>query len=426
MVLLIILLFFSAFFSGAEIAFMSISHLKVRHLIEQNKRNARLLDKLKSNPDKLLITVLIGNNLANIGAASFATTVTVEFLQSVGINNALGYGAGIATGLMTVIILIFGEIYPKSFCVHHSVSVALTLAPAIKFFQFFFSPAIWVLLFINRKTTGDSYWKKYPLMTEDELITMVKLGEEEGAIKQEEKELINNVFELDNTEVAEVMTPRLDMFTLDGSMTIQETLEIFKKFDNIVYSRIPVYEENVDKIIGVVLRKDILFAGLQNQQQKKIKSIMMPALFIPENTMIDALLLRFKKQKNHLALVVDEHGGIAGLVTFEDVLEELVGEIYDETDKLEQPVVKINEITYKVSAKLNIGEINEMLELQLEENEAYDTLSGLMLFRLGHIPHKGESLKIDELLITVNKIKERRITEVIIKKEQSKRPSEES
>jgi putative hemolysin len=167
-------------------------------------------------------------------------------------------------------------------------------------------------------------------------------------------------------------------------------------------------------------------AGLQNEQNKKIKSIMMTALFVPENTMIDALLRRFKKQKNHLALVVDEHGGIAGLVTFEDVLEELVGEIYDETDKLEQPVVQIDELTYKVSAKLNIGEINDMLELQLEENEAYDKLSGLMLFRLGHIPHKGESLNIGGLLLTVNEIKERRITEVIIKKEQSDKSPEES
>ncbi len=425
-ILLIILIFFSAFFSGAEIAFMSISRLKVRHLIEQKKRNARLLERLKSNPNKLLITVLIGNNLANIGATALAATVTIELLRRMQISEALGYGAGITTGFMTILILIFGEIYPKSFCVHHAIPVAQFLAPVVTFFQFIFSPFTKALLLLMKYTTGDTYLKQYPLVTEDEVITMVKLGEEEGAIKQEEKELINNVFELDNTEVAEVMTPRLDMFTLDGSITVKETLEVFNKLDNIVFSRIPVYEENIDKISGVVLRKDILFSGLQNQHQKKIKSIMQPALFVPENMMIDALLRQFKKQKNHMALVVDEHGGIAGLVTFEDVLEELVGEIYDETDKPEYPVVQLSENTYRVSAKLNISEINEMLEIKIEENEAYDTVSGLVLYHLGHIPHKGEKLIVDRLRFIVNKIKERRITEVIVRIEPPEEPVEDS
>ena len=402
---------------------MSLSELKVRHLTEEKRRNARLLQRLKSNPDKLLVTVLVGNNLANIGAAALATSLSIQILQQMNFSDAPTYGAGIATGVMTLLILIFGEIYPKSYCFHHTVQVALAIAPAIQFFQWIFAPVEWVLSLISRTTKSDALSKRYPMITEEEVRTIVKIGEEEGVIKQEEKEMIHNVFEMDNTDVASVMTPRLDMFALDSGMTIEEVLE---KIEIVGYSRIPVYEQNIDKILGVVYRKDILLAGLHNEGDKSITSIMLPALFVPENMMIDSLLRQFRKQKNHMSLVVDEHGGIAGLVTFEDILEELVGEIYDETDVLENPVIQVDENTFKVSAKLNITEINELLDLHLKEDDSYDTLSGLILFRLGHIPEKGETLKIDSLLLTVNKIEEHRITEVIINKEQREKPSAES
>ena len=413
-ILLVILLLFSAFFSGAEIAFMSLSDLRVRYLIEQNKRNARLLQNLKSTPNKLLITILIGNNLANIGAAALATTLSLQILNNGDNLGHLGYSVGIATGVMTLLILIFGEISPKSYCIRHAEQVALTIAPVIKIFQWIFSPVAWILNILTRANTGDYFSKRYPLVTEEEVRTIVKIGEEEGVIKQEEKEMIHNVFEMDNTDVASVMTPRLDMFVLDESLTINDAL---KDIEDVVFSRIPVFQENIDKITGIVYRKDILRAGLRNEGNNPLASIVQPAIFVPENMMIDALLREFKKQKNHLALVVDEHGGIAGLVTFEDVLEELLGEIYDETDKLEQPVVQLDENTFKVSAKLNINEINEMLDLHLKEDDAYDTLSGLILLHLEHIPEKGESVKIGSLSLTVNKVEEHRITEVIIKKE---------
>ena len=412
-ILLVILLFFSAFFSGAEIAFMSLSDLRIRHLIEQNRRNSRILRKLKSKPNKLLITVLIGNNLANVGASALATMVSIETLRNLGLGDTLGYSVGITTGVMTLLILIFGEISPKSYCIHHAEQVALAIAPVIKTFQWIFSPVAWILNILTRATAGDFFSKRYPLVTEEEVRTIVKIGEEEGVIKQEEKEMIHNVFEMDNTDVASVMTPRLDMFALDESLTIDEAL---KEIKDAAFSRIPVYEQNIDKIVGIAYRKDILYAGLRNEGNNLLSSIVQPAIFVPENMMIDALLREFKKQKNHLALVVDEHGGIAGLVTFEDVLEELIGEIYDETDKLEQPVVQMDENTYRVSAKLNINEINEMLDLDLEEDDSYDTLSGLILLHLGHIPEKGESVKIGNLSLTVNKVEEHRITEVIIKK----------
>ncbi|KPK91356.1 hypothetical protein AMJ80_07415 [bacterium SM23_31] len=422
-ILLVVLLFFSAFFSGAEIAFMSLSDLKVRHLIEQNKRNSRLLRKLKSKPNKLLITVLIGNNLANVGASALATMVSIGILSDLDLGDTLGYSVGITTGVMTLLILIFGEISPKSYCIHHAEQVALNIAPIIRTFQWIFSPVAWFLNVLTRATAGDFFSKRYPLVTEEEVRTIVKIGEEEGVIKQEEKEMIHNVFEMDNTDVASVMTPRLDMFALDESLTINDAI---KEIEDVAFSRIPAYEQSIDKIVGIVYRKDILHAGLRNEGNNPLSSIIQPAIFVPENMMIDALLREFKKQKNHLALVVDEHGGIAGLVTFEDVLEELIGEIYDETDELEQPVVQVDENTFKVSAKLNINEINEMLDLDLEEDDSYDTLSGLILLHLGHIPEKGENIEIDNLSLTVNKVEEHRITEVIIKKRKPGEQPQES
>jgi len=398
---------------------MSLSDLKVRSLVEHRVRNAHLVQKLKSKPNDVLVTILIGNNLVNIGATSIATIVTVKIFQRFGVSEALGYGAGFATGIMTLVILLFGEIIPKSYCVLHSARIALIFAPAVQLFQWLFTPITYLLSICYRSIKTDYLHKRYPVITEDEVRTIVKIGEEEGVIKQEETKIIHNVFEMGDTDVASVMVPRLDMFTLDSALTIGEALQ---KIENVPYSRIPVYSDTLDNIIGVVLRKNILQAGLRNERDKTLKSIMHEAHFVPENTMIDTLLMQFKEQKSHLALVVDEHGGIAGLVTIEDVLEELVGEIYDEKDTFEQPIKQIDENTYRVSAKLNISEINEQLKIYLAENDSYDTLSGFMLHRFGHIPKEGESVKEDVLTLTVSNVAKHRIIEVIVKREQPKEP----
>ena len=285
LVLLVFLIFFSAFFSGAEIAFMSLSDLKVRHLSEQKIRNSKLLASLKSDPHKLLVTVLIGNNLANVGASAIATSLTINILNNFNISSALSYGAGISTGIMTILILLFGEIYPKSYCMNHAEKVALAISPLMKGFQLIFSPIAWFINITNKIASGDSYLRKYPLVTEEEVRTIVKIGEEEGVIKQEEKEIIHNVFELDNTEVAAVMIPRLDMFTFESEMTIGKAL---KAIDKLAFSRIPVHQQSVDKILGIVYVKDILQAGLSNRKDELVTSIMKPAVFVPENMMVDA------------------------------------------------------------------------------------------------------------------------------------------
>ena len=414
-ILLIILIGLSAFFSGAEIAFISLSDHKVRSLVEHGVRNAHLVQRLKSNPHNLLVTVLIGNNLVNIGASSLATVITVDLFTRLGFSSAVGYGAGFATGIMTLVILLFGEIIPKSYCSLHSARIALVFAPAVQMFYWLFTPIMYVLSLFYPSIKADYLNKRYPSITEDEVRTLVKIGEEEGVIKQEETQIIHNVFEMDDTDVASIMVPRLDMFTMDSALTVREAIQ---KIENVPYSRIPVYSENLDNIVGVILRKELLQAGLRNEYDKTLKSIMQEAHFVPESTMVNTLLMQFKKQKIHLALVVDEHGGIDGLVTIEDILEELVGEIYDKKDTFEQPIKKIDENTYRVSGKLNISEINEQLHIHLTEDDSYDTLSGLILNRLGHIPKEGESVTEDVFTLTVSKVAKHRIIEVIVKKEQ--------
>jgi CBS domain containing-hemolysin-like protein len=393
---------------------MSISELRIIHLVEQKKKNSVLLQKLKSDPSKLLITILIGNNLANIGAASIATTLSIEFLKNRQITEGTSAGIGIATGIMTLIILIFGEITPKSYCVNNAEKVALFISPAIKIFQILFKPVAFFLNIVTRMTTGDYLSRRYPLVTEEEVRSIVKIGEEEGSIMLEEKEMIHNVLELDDTDVSAVMIPRIDMVTLESTLTIDETIEMLK---DKVYSRLPVFEENVDKIIGIGYVKDILHAGLSGHGDKTVKDYVRPAIFVPETMTVNILLKQFKKEKTHIALVVDEHGGIAGLVTIEDVLEELVGEIYDETDKPEELVSPIDDKSFKVMAKINIGDLNEMLEIELLEDESYDTLSGLILHELGKIPEKGETVRISNISLKVHKVEENRIIEVILTKE---------
>lgn len=393
---------------------MSISEPRIRHMVEKKKRNARLLERLKSEPHRLLTTILIGNNLAVISASSLATTVSISFLESLQFPDVASYGVGITTGIMTLLILIFGEIVPKTFSIVHAEKVSLTISPIIQFFVWLFRPLEIVLSLITKLTKFDPLGSDRKLVTEDEVISIVQIGEEEGSIQQEEKKMIHNVLELDKTDVGSIMTPRVDMFALEGNLTISESIE---KIDDKVYSRIPVYDDNIDKIVGIAYAKDILHEGFSGDGKKTLADVAREAIFIPESMTINVVLQQLKRDKTHIAIVVDEHGGIAGLVTIEDVLEELVGEIYDETDPQEKLVVKVDEDSYRVIGKINISDLNDMLELTLDEEEDYDTLSGLILNRLGEIPNEGDSVVVDNVSLVVSKVEEHRIMEVLLKTE---------
>lgn len=397
--LIIGLLLASAFFSGIEIAFFSISNIRVKHLVEKKVRNAEHLQKLKEDPHRLLITILIGNNIVNIGAASVATLFAIQYYGSAGV--------GIATGVMTFAILIFGEITPKSIATRHAEKIALHTCKIVKLLTILFYPVIVVLDLITRvftKMVGDA--APSPTVTEEEMRYIVKIGAEEGEINKMERDMINNIFEFDETVVREIMTPRPDIVAIDINYGKEKILKILKKSK---YSRIPIYDDKMDNIEGILFTKDLLFYLDKKITKDHIEKAVRKAFIVPETKQVDELLTVFRKAKNHMAIVVDEFGAVAGIVTIEDLLEEIVGEIYDEKDKVSLQVKKKGEGVSIVDASIEIAEANEQLGLDLSDDEGYTTLGGLVLERLGHIPTIGEKVELNNAKLVVEGVENNRI-----------------
>jgi CBS domain containing-hemolysin-like protein len=396
---LALLLLLSGFFSSAETAMFSISRVKARHFGKSQRHTDKLIHKMKENPHRLLSTILIGNNIANISAAALATALTLRLFPDKAI--------GIATGLMTLLILIFGEILPKSFATRNSILLARVVIYPIYWCSIVFYPLI---LFLNFVPMITGKIKKTPAVTEEELLTFVEVVEEEGEIKEEERELIHNIIEFDDTNASEIMTPRGDMFVLEADQPI-DLLAILQSG----YSRIPVIDGGVDNIIGVMHLKDLFMHQATSQKPPDLRSLITKTYFVPENKKLDSLLRQFKKRQQHLAIVVDEHGGVSGLITLEDVLEELVGEISDETDKVEPHIVQIKKGEWLVLGKTEIEEVNETLGMAIPDIKEYDTFSGYILDRIGRIPSLKEEIALDNFLVTVNAVEGNRIREYIVK-----------
>jgi CBS domain containing-hemolysin-like protein len=394
---LVFLLLLSGFFSSAETALFSISKTKARHLAK-NDRPGQLINAMKEDPHRLLSTILIGNNVVNVGAAALATSVAIEMFP--------GYAVGIATGIMTFLILVFGEVLPKSIATRNNVFIARLAIYPVYWLSIVFFPILIFLNFIPR-ITGKI--KKSPHVTEEELMTIVEAVEEEGQIKEEEKELIHNIFEFDDTAASEIMTPRGDMFVIDVDLPID--LEAILESG---YSRIPVIEGDIDHIIGILNIKD-LFLHTITGKVEDVRRIMRAPYFVPENKKLDSLLQQFKKRRNHMAIIVDEHGGVSGLITLEDALEEIVGEIADETDKEESHIVKLKAKEWIVLGKTDVDEINQKIPINIADSKEYDTFSGYVLYKTGRIPQENEEILIDGFSITVKEIDGVRIKKYLIR-----------
>ncbi len=405
--LLVICLFLSGFFSSSETALFSISKIKALHIAKDGSKTGQLIMEMKTDSHTLLTTILIGNNLVNIGASALATALAISHFKS----NAVG----IATGIMTLLILIFGEIFPKSFANHNNVLVARGVIFPLYWLSKLLWPLIFALNFIPKLHGANDNGQD--AVTEDELMTMVEVVEEEGEIKEEEKEYITNIFEFDDTSCSEIMTPRADMFVIDASdgLDIQATLKTG-------FSRIPVIEDSIDNIIGILHVKD-LFASFQRLSKENatasldIKQIMKIPYFIPESKKLDSLLKDFKIKKSHMAVVVDEHGGVSGIVTLEDVVEEIIGEIVDETDRMVPDIVKLKGNKWLVSGKIDIDDLNKEIGLSIPESSNYDTFSGFFLEEIERIPKPGESINIGNWTITVKDMDGNRIQTFILNNE---------
>ncbi|HLS89279.1 MAG TPA: hemolysin family protein [Sphingobacteriaceae bacterium] len=399
------LLLLSAFFSGAETALMSLSKVRIRHLVDQKAPAAQTIANIVSQPDKLLSTLLIGNNLINIAASSVATAL---FIRWFGVNGVL-----IATGVMTVLVLIFGEITPKTLAAHRPEQVASRAAGPIAALMRVLSPFAAVFSFISSlilRLIGFKADEKEKLVTEEELRTFVDIGEEEGILDSEERAMIVGIFEFGDTEVGELMVPRADIVALPMAMTAGEAVQ---RLATCPFSRIPVYEKSVDHIAGIIHVKDLLQVIAEGKRDVTLGDIMRPTLFVPEGKKADELFADLRKAKSHMAIVLNEYGETEGLITMEDLIEEILGDISDEYDVVQPEYDIVDPQTAIVAGSASVSDINESLNLSLPDEEA-DTVAGIVFNRLGRLPKAGESVQVDGLTLEVAELMGRRISKVKI------------
>ena len=398
--LLVILLALSAVFSSSETAFYSVNRFKVEKLVKKKAKGSEKLQLLKAKQNKVLITILIMNNVINIGAASIAAALALQVFPG---NSALA----ISTFIMTTLILIFGEITPKSYAAKHSEKMALSMAPMLYYLTVVLSPITWVLDKITKVMVGKS---SKETLTEEEVKLVVSLGLQEGAIDAEEKEMIHNVFRLDDLSVEEVMTPRVEIESVDDDQTLNQIKKFIKKTP---YSKLPVVDDD-GEVIGIFnTRKAMDYLG--RKMEVKVTSLMDEPFFVPPSKKIGVLLKEFQKKKVHVAIVVGDHGGTLGLITLEDILEELVGEIVEAKDD-EYEMKVLNEKTVIVEGGTELNQINDELDLHLKSKD-FNTIAGFLLEKLDRFPEKGESFTINKIKYDILKAKKQKIEEVKITKQ---------
>lgn len=412
LILLLVLFSLSAFFSAAETALTSLSRIRVNRLVEQKVRGSGLVKQLKENPSEFLSTILIGNNLVNIAASAVATEMVIRLFLERGWGGA-GAAVGTATGIMTFLILTFGEIIPKTIAIRRSETFSLFVAPIIITLRAILRPVAYTIGFITRPFIalfGGKAPQKGPFITEDEIRLILAAGEKEGVIEEEERQMITSIFEFTDTLVREVMTPRPDISASSSKSSLDEVRQVIIESG---HSRIPIYETTLDNVLGVIFAKDLL----KTSDKTSIKDIIRPATFIPETKKVPELLHEMQAARTHLAMIMDEYGVTTGLVTLEDLIEEIVGEIHDEFEREEKLIEKLDKNGYIVDARISIKDLNDQLELGLpEKDKEYDTISGFVFAKLGKAPSVGDVVRHEDLLISVERILRRRITRVKIVK----------
>jgi len=402
-VLFISCVLLSAFFSGSEVALISITRAKVRMLVNEKRTGAEALALLKESPNHLLTTILIGNTIVTIGAASIATAIAVQIFGNIGV--------GIATGFVVLILLVFGEIGPKVYATKASEGFALAVARPVLWLSYLFSPAIWVV----DRVTRSLRLHHNPMeasVTEEEIKEWIDVGTEEGTIEQEEQDMLYSVLEFGDTTTREIMTPRVDVILMEDTATFEEAIRIFNETG---FSRIPVFHDRIDNITGILNVKDVFSAMVTRRKDATIREIMYDPTFVPETKKIDDLLKELQVRRVQIAVAIDEYSSFVGIVTVEDILEEIVGDIQDEFDKEEPDVQKLSDGVYVVDAQMWVDDLNEQLAVNLPVDESYETIGGLLLDRLGHIPqHPGEKAEIDDgrLTLMVMQMRGRRIVKV--------------
>ncbi|MDU7560074.1 MAG: hemolysin family protein, partial [Finegoldia magna] len=393
----------SAVFSSSETAITSVSKIKVRQLDQKDNKNAHLLKKLHDNMQATISTILIGNNIVNIAASSIATILFTKYFNE--------NGAVVSTVVMTIFVLIFGEVLPKTIAQYKNKSVALKFSRFIYLLTIIFKPIVKVLNLLTRLVIklfigedGDS-----STLTEEELKTLVEVSEEEGVIKNQETEIMINALELKKTLAVDIMTPRTSMASVDIEDAENDLKEIIK---NITYSRIPVYEDNIDDIIGVLHIKELAHKIIEDDSDFKIRDILKPAFYAYEYIPVVDLFKQMRAKNISISIIIDEYGGTSGIVTMEDILEELVGEIDDEYDN-EKEVTKLSDNEYLVDPEMRIDEVNERFDLNIQ-SEKFDSIGGFVIELLDRMPKSKDEVEFENLKFVVVNVDKRKITQLMI------------
>jgi putative hemolysin len=388
--LFVLCVILSAFFSSSEVALISITRAKARTLVNEGKPGSKAVAALKESPEHLLITILIGNNIVNVAAATLATSIAIKAFGDIGV--------GIATFFVVIVLLVFGEIGPKIYAARASDSFALGVAPVVLFLSRIFSPLIWLVEKVS-PTFGIGKEAGEASVTEEEIKEWIDVGKEDGTIEQGEQEMLYSVLEFADTTAREIMTPRVDVTLMEDTVTFEEAIRIFNETG---FSRIPVYHDHIDNITGILNVKDVFSAMVSHRRDSTIKEVMYDPMFVPETKKIDDLLKELQVHRVQMAIVIDEYSSFVGIATVEDILEEIVGDIMDEYDKEEPDIQNISDGVFVVDAQMWVEDINERMEIDLPVDESYETVGGLIIDRLGHIPlHPGEKVEINEGKVTL-------------------------
>ena len=418
-IILVILILINAFFASAEIAFISLNDAKIDLLAKEGNKKAKKIQNMLKNPSKFLATIQIGVTLAGFLSSAFASDTFADklapvlntWLPSVSISTWKSISIIIITIILSYFTLVFGELVPKRIAMKYYEKVSYASIGIIKAISVITAPFVKFLTFstnIVSKLFGVT-GEEEENVTEEEIRMMVDVGEEKGTIKEEEKEMINNVFEFNDKFVSEIMVPRNKIFALDIDLTISEVIE--KLSEDMRYSRIPVYDENMDNIKGIIYIKDLLVSN--KNKNSKIKSLVKEAYFVSETKRVNELFQELRKNKKQIAIVLDEYGGTAGMVTMEDILEEIVGEIYDEYDKETDKFKKIDNNTFLFDASIALYDVEKFLDIDIDEEDV-DTLGGYLIKKLDRIPKDGEKpiVETEKVTYKIEKVKDRKIIKV--------------
>jgi putative hemolysin len=415
-VLFVICLLLSAFFSSSETAFISLQKVRVQNMIDNKVRGARLVSRMIERPEKLLSTILLGNNFVNTAAAALATALAIKFWPSQGVL--------IATIAVTIILLIFCETTPKTIATRHAEGLALFFARPIEALSWLLAPFVvalsWIASGFSKMLGGAPVSQS--LASEDEIRTMISMGHKEGTVEEEEAEMLHKVFEFGNRPVMEVMVPRTEVIWITKGTKLDDFLKLYAENP---LSRFPVYDDNIDNVVGILAVKDIVMAQAKGtfNAEDSIDDLIRPAYFTPETKRVSELFAEMRDKNFRMAVIVDEYGGTAGIVSLSGLMEEIVGPVGDELAAIEKDYETINEYTFQVDGGMRVEEANDEMKLNIPEGDDYETVAGFVLDLLGHIPKQGEQLKYKNFKIVITEMRGMKIEKIrLIKEKHAENP----